>query len=353
MKRLTVLLAALLGSASAVNMYAHTKAGMLSPAVKGIPARVYVPNGKDATVSVIDPKTYRVISTFKVDKEPQHVVPAHDLKTLYVASDMGRQSLTPIDPRTGKPGSALPTPDPYNLYFTPDGQYAMVVAENQARLNFIPAGNLAKSQMTPAFSIPVPCKGINHMDFSPDGQHALAACEFSGDLVKLDLMARKVTGKLHVGGMPQDVRIAPDAQYYFVADMMANGLHVINASGPQPKQVGFIRTGKGTHGLYPSRDATRLFISNRDEGTISVMDFATRKLIARWIIPGGGSPDMGSVSANGRELWISARYGHVVYVFDTQSGKLTHQINVGKGPHGLTYFPQPGRYSVGHTGNYR
>ena len=331
-----------------VNVYAHTGVGMFSPAVQGVPARVYVPNSKSNTVSVIDPKTFKVIRTFPVDREPQHVVASHDLKTLYVASDEGRQSLTPINPRSGKVGTPIPTPDPYNLYFTPDGKYALVVAENQAMLDFLSA-----STMKPAFSISVPCKGVNHMDFSPDGQQVLAACEFSGDLLKIDLLARKVTGKLHVGGMPQDVRIAPNGKVYYVADMMANGLHLIDASGPVPKNIGFMATGKMAHGLYPSRDATRLFISNRGEGSVSVLDFASRTLIAKWRIPGGGSPDMGGVSADGTQLWLSGRYDDVVYVFDTRAGKLLATIKVGRGPHGLAFFPQPGRYSLGHTGNYR
>ncbi|GMA16919.1 hypothetical protein E5F05_16020 [Deinococcus metallilatus] len=334
--------------ASAVSIYAHTHAGMLSPAVKGIPARVYVPNGKDNTVSVIDPATFKVIRTFPVDKEPQHVVASHDLKTLWVASDQGRQSLTPIDPRTGKPGQPVPTPDPYNLYFTPDGRYALVVAENERRLDFRDART-----MRLVFSLPVPCQGVNHLDFSPDGQHVLAACEFSGDLIKLDLLARKVTGKLHVGGMPQDVRLSPDGQVYYVADMMLGGLHLIDGRGPTPRKLGFVPTGKGAHGLYPSRDGTRLFVSNRGEGSVSVLDFATRRVTARWRIPGGGSPDMGSVSADGKQLWLSGRYSNVVYVFDTRSGQVIHEVRVGQGPHGLTFFPQPGRYSLGHTGNYR
>ena len=348
MIRAAWLLGALAASpACAASVYAHTRAGMFSPAVRGLPARVYVPNGKDNTVSVIDPATFKVISAFPVDREPQHVVASHNLKTLWVASDKGRQSLTPIDPRTGKPGAPRPTADPYNLYFTPDGRYALVVAENRRRLDFLSA-----QAMRPAFSLQVPCKGVNHMDFSPDGQHALAACEFSGDLIKLDLAARKVTGKLHVGGMPQDVRIAPDGAVYYVADMMKNGVHVIDASGPVPKEVAFMLTGKGAHGLYPSRDGSRLFISNRDEGSVSVLDFATRQLTAKWRLP-GSSPDMGSVSADGKQLWLSGRYSDVVYVFDTQSGQVIRKIKVGRGPHGLTFFPQPGRYSLGHTGNYR
>lgn len=335
-------------AAAPLNLYVHTGVGMFSPAVKGIVPRVYVPNSLSSSVSVIDPRTFKVLYSFKVDQEPQHVVASHDLKTLYVASDKGRQSLTPIDPRTGQPGTPVPTPDPYNLYFTTDGKYAMVVAENQAQLNF-----LSVKTMKPAFTIAVPCKGINHMDFSPDGQHVLAACEFSGDLIKIDLSTRKVTGKLHVGGMPQDVKISPDGKVYYVADMMVNGVRVIDGSGPVPRKVGFIPTGKMAHGLYPSRDATRLFISNRGEGSVSVLNFATRKLIAKWMIPGGGSPDMGSLSPDGKQLWLSGRYNGVVYVFNTRTGKVIKIIKVGDGPHGLAYFPQPGRYSLGHTDNYR
>lgn len=343
--------AATLLSSSALaltSVYAHTKVGMFSRTVRGIPARVYVPNSKDNTVSIINPATYKVVRTFQVDQEPQHVVASYDLKTLWVASDQGRQALTPIDPKTRRPGTPVPTSDPYNLYFTPDGRYGLVVAENERRLNFTDPHS-----MQVQFSISVPCRGINHMDFSADGRSLLAACEFSGDILKIDLKSRKVTGLLHLGGMPQDVKLSPDGQVYYVADMMANGVYLIDNSGNIPQQLGFIQTGKGAHGLYPSRDGTRLFITNRGEGSVSVLNFSSRKLVARWTVPGGGSPDMGSVSANGRQFWVSARYSNEVYVFDTASGKLTHRIKVGRGPHGLTYFPQPGRYSLGHTSNYR
>jgi YVTN family beta-propeller protein len=96
-----------------------------------------------------------------------------------------------------------------------------------------------------------------------------------------------------------------------------------------------------------------MYISNRGEGTISLLDTATRKLVGKWVIPGGGSPDMGGVSPDGRQLWLSGRYNSEVYVLDTGDGRLIARIRVGKGPHGLCVFPQPGRYSLGHTGNMR
>jgi len=206
------------------------------------------------------------------------------------------------------------------------------------------------------------CPGINHGDFSIDGRYAIFSCEFKGGLVKIDLVGRRVRGflKLSRGGMPQDVRISPDGSIFYVADMHADGVFLID--GQSFKEVGFIPTGIGAHGLYPSRDGKKLYVSNRGtemmkgvpkaKGSVSVIDFATRKVEAVWPIPGGGSPDMGNVSADGKQLWLSGRFDNVVYMIDTTTGKVV-SIPVGKEPHGLTVRPQPGRYSLGHTGNMR
>ena len=329
------------------NVYAFAGADGLSSSVSAIPARVYVPDGRSNRVSVIDPVTFKVVSSFPVDAMPQHIVPSYDLKPLYVVNDVG-STITPIDPLTTKPGKPIRITDPYNLYFTPDGSSAIVVAEVKHRLDFYdPVTWTLRS------SLDVPCRGINHMDYTSDGRHLLAACEFSGDLLLIDLVTQTVLDKLHVGGMPQDVKLAPDGQVFYVANMATNGVHVIPADTDKLEQQVFIPTGKGAHGLYPSRDAKSLYISNRGEGSISVLEFSTRLLTAKWLIPGGGSPDMGSVSSDGLQLWLTGRSNGEVYVFNTESGKLEARIKVGKGPHGLTFFPQPGRYSLGHTGVYR
>jgi DNA-binding beta-propeller fold protein YncE len=119
------------------------------------------------------------------------------------------------------------------------------------------------------------------------------------------------------------------------------------------RRIGFMRTGAGAHGLYPSRDSRRLFVSNRGAGTITVLSFRTRRRLATWRIPGGGSPDMGGLSADGRVLWLSGRYNAEVYAIGTRDGRLLRRIPVGQGPHGLAVWPQPGRYSIGHTGILR
>ena len=343
------------------NLYSETTADKLSPAVAGDLPRVYVPNRQSNDVYVIDPATFQVVDRFKAGINPQHVVPSWDLKTLWVANNAeGRTdgSLTPINPKTGKPGRSIPVDDPYNMYFTPDGKSAIIVAEALKRLDFRDAQTMALQ-----FSIATPgCAGINHADFSIDGRYAIFTCEFRGSLVKVDLVNRKVLGyiKLSKGGMPQDIRISPDGKVFYVADMHADGVFLVD--GDTFTEIGSISTGIGSHGLYPSRDGKKLYVANRGshkvvgpaagKGSVSVIDFATRKLEVTWPIPNGGSPDMGNVSADGKTLWLSGRFDNVVYAIDTTTGAVK-VIPVGKEPHGLTVWPQPGRYSLGHTGNLR
>jgi YVTN family beta-propeller protein len=329
------------------DVYAHDGANMLAPAARAALPRIYVPNSMSNTVDVIDPNTYKVVEHFAVGELPQHVVPAWNLKTLYVTNDLGN-TLTPIDPRTGKPGKDIPVDDPYNMYFTPNGRYAIVVAERLRRLDFRNAHTFALHK-----SVYMPCVGPDHMDFSADGRYVLVSCEFSGQMVKVDVAHERVVGTLDLPGrgQPQDVKLSPDGSIFYVADMRANGLWEID--GGRLKVVGFLHTGLGVHGLYPSRDSKYLYATNRGEGSVSVISFRTRKVVATWRIPGGGSPDMGGVSADGKVLWLSGRYSGVVYAISTRTGRLLARIPVGAGPHGLCVWPQPGRYSLGHTGILR
>ena len=329
------------------DVYAADRPGNLSPAVRGFPERVYVPNSGAGTVDVIDPHTFKIVDHFAVGKQPQHVVPSYDLKTLWVLNDLG-DSLTRIEPATGRKLETIHVRDPYNMYYTPDGKYAIVVAEAQHRLDFRDA-----QTMKLVDSVAVRCRGIDHMDFAANGRYLIASCEFSGELIKVDVATHIALGtlKLPEHAMPQDVRLTPDGSIFYVADMMGNGVHLID--GDAFKTVGFVPTGKGTHGLYFSRDSTWLYVSNRGEGTIALIDVRTRTLATKWTIPGGGSPDMGGVSPDGKVLWLSGRYNAEVYALDTADGHLLARIPVGKGPHGLCVYPQPGRYSLGHTGNMR
>jgi YVTN family beta-propeller protein len=337
---------------SRTDVYAADRPNMVSPAIANDPAYVYVPDTNSNDVYVIDQHTMKVISIFPGGNEPQHVVPAYDLKTLYVTADKpGVGSLTPIDPATGKPGRQIPIDDAYNMYFTPNGQYAIVVQEFLRRLAFYDPHTWV---LHDTLTIPS-CEGIDHMDFTADGTKLLASCEFADQMAVIDVATHKLVQSVALHqvshGMPQDVKLSPDGKIFYVADMVANGIYLIDAATFQV--LDFQHTGTGAHGLYISRDSKRMFVTNRDGGSITVVDLATRRPEATWALPGGGSPDMGNISADGNVLWLSGRYNNVVYAISTADGHLIARIPVGSGPHGLCVWPIPGRYSLGHTGILR
>ncbi len=330
------------------DVYAADRPNKLSPVVKDFPSRIYVPNTNSNTVSVIDPATYQVIDTIPVGVQPQHVVPSWDLKTLWVNNNRGH-TLTPINPATGEAGKPVEVHDPYNLYFTPNGKYAIVMASMDKELVFRDPHTMDRVK-----TVPVTCYGVNHADFSADGRYFIVSCEFSGELLKVDTERMEVVGQQKLpfeGAMPQDVKVSPDGKTFYVADMMAHGMWVLG--GDKFETPKLLPTGKGCHGLYVSRDSKEMYVSNRGEGTISVFSFPENRLTKKWTLPDGGSPDMGGVSADGKVLWLSGRYNSEVYAVDTQTGKQIARIPVGGGPHGLAVYPQPGRYSLGHTGIFR
>ncbi len=330
----------------AFNVYANTMSGVVPCPLCQIPQRVYVPNSGAGTVDVIDPTTYKVIDHFAVGQIPHHIAPAWDMSELFVDNE-GSSSLTVLDPRTGRPKGIVNIPFPYNLYFTPDGTKAIDVVERLQRIEFRDwrhGWKLLKS-------VGIPWPGADHLDFSADGSYLMISTEYSGVVAKVDVNKMALTGYVTVGGLPIDVRLSPDGTLFYVTNQGRMGVSVIDPVAM--KEIQFIPTGRGAHGLYVSRDTKSLYVSNRLEGSISVIDFATRRVTAKWWIPGGGSPDMLQLNPDGSRLWASGRYNSTVYVFDTTTGQVIAKIPVGVQDHGLTYFPNVGLHSLGHNGVYR
>ena len=186
-----------------VNLYAETIAGKFAPQVRDVPARVYVPNSDAHSLTIIDPATGAVTATVNVGVLPHHVTPSWDLSTLYVLDTAGN-ALMPINPRTAEVGAPIPVEDPYNLYFTPDGTTALVIAERYQRID-------ARDPHTWAllWSVPVPHPGVNHGDFSADGRYFYASCEFSGWFVKIDLVEHRIVAEAKIGVEPIDTKFSP------------------------------------------------------------------------------------------------------------------------------------------------
>ncbi len=330
------------------DVYGATRRGMMRHDVARDPAYLYVPDSTGTTTTVINQRTRKVVRVIRSGLLSQHVNPSYDLRTLYVDAS-GANSLVAINPRTARVERRFQVPRPYNLYFTPNGRTAIAMVEQYNQIRFLNPRTFKGHDVLQ----PRGCDGPNHADFAANGRWFVVTCEFSGTLLKISTTTHRVIGRLSLGATskPQDVRISPDGTRFFVAEMDRNRVTMISSKTFRP--VGSIRTPSMPHGLMPSRDGRLLYVSDRGAGKISVVSFARRKIVDTWTIPGGGSPDMGAVSASGRILWVSGRYDGEVYGFNTRSGRLVARIHVGGSPHGLAVWPQPGRYSLGHTGNTR
>ena len=197
-----------------------------------------------------------MIDRFPTGGLPQHVVPSWDMSVLYVNNNTGN-SLTPIDPKTGKPGPNIAVDDPYNLYFTPDGKYAIVMEERNNIIAVRDAKTFAEVKKGQT-----PCRGVNHADYSIDGSYFIASCEFSSQIIKFDIATLEVVADLTIAGsVPQDVRVMNDGLTFLVADLNKGGVHVVD--GERFEVIGFIATGAGAHGIYPSRNSKVMYVSNR------------------------------------------------------------------------------------------
>lgn len=330
------------------DVYAAARPGPPQKRVASDPAYLYVPNSFGAPITtVIDQRTHKVVRRLHTGYLSQHVTPSYDLRTLYVeASESNR--LVAIDPHTGKVERRIPQPRPYNLYFTPDGRHGVVMAEQDDEVVFTDPHTFRRQRVVHDPR----CLGPNHADYTANGRFLLVSCEFSGTLLRIDVTHERVAGLLRLpgGAKPQDVRLAPDGRSFWVADMGRNRLLQIPWNRLRIRRS--LVTPEMPHGVYPSRDGRFLFVTDRMAGAISVVNLARHRIVHTWPIP-GGTPDMGGLSADGRTLWLSGRNTGEVYGVDTRTGRLTARLYVGGSPHGILVWPQPGRYSLGHTGNMR
>lgn len=330
------------------NVYAGAGAAMLRASVSHDPAYVYVPDSTGTHTTVIDQRSRQVVRVIRSGQLSQHVTPSYDLRTLYVDASAADR-LVAINPRTARVERRIPVRRPYNLYFSPDGRQAIVMVEQHDTIRFVDPHTFRGHQRIRSAH----CDGPNHADFSGNGRFFVVSCEFSGTLLKISTQTHQVLDRIDLGAnsLPQDVRLSPDGTTFFVAEMGRDKVTLISAA--HFRRVGSIATPSMPHGLMPSRNGRLLYVSDRGAGEVSVVSFARRRIVDTWVIPGGGSPDMGGVSADGRVLWVSGRYDSVVYAFNTLTGRLVARIPVGGSPHGLLVWPQPGRYSLGHNGNTR
>ena len=306
------------------------KPAQAARAVQG-PTPIFVLNSLDASISVIDPQTWKEQSRIPTGKEPHHLYLTPDEKSLVVANALG-DSLTLVDPRTGAVQRVIrDIVDPYHMRFSPDMKWFVTAAN---RLNHIDFYRWDAATQTPTLVKRVSTgKTPSHLFIDAQSKTLYSTMQDSDALVAIDIATQTIKARVPTGPMPADLYGSPDGTKLFIGLTGSDGVEVFDITGPEPRSVARIKTAAGAHAMRAAGDGRHLYVSNRVANTISKIDMQTNQVVANYPAPGG--PDCMDVSADGRYLLVSSRWARKLSVIDTVEKKVVQQVKVGKSPHGV------------------
>ncbi|MGE3347597.1 MAG: YncE family protein [Ramlibacter sp.] len=290
---------------------------------------IFVLNSLDASVSVIDPQTWKETRRIATGKEPHHLYLTPDEKSLIIANALG-DSLTFIDPRTAEVQRTVRgILDPYQLRFSPDMKWFLTAAN---RLNHVDIYRWDGKDMTLARRVST-AKTPSHIWIDSRSTTAFVTMQDSDELVAIDLASQNLKWRTRTGTMPADLYGTADDSKLLVGLTGSDSVEVYDVTGKAPRLLKKIRTGDGAHAFRATGDRRHVYLSNRVANTISKIDLQTLEVVASYPAPGG--PDCMEVMTGGKLLLVTSRWARKLTVIDTEQQKVVRQVNVGKSPHGV------------------
>ena len=300
-------------------------------------APIFILNSLDATISVIDPVSWKETKRIPTGKEPHHLYMTPDQKSLIVANALS-DSLMFVDPRTAEVQRTVRgIVDPYQLRFSPDMKWFVTAAN---RLNHVDIYRWDGNDLALAKRVPTG-KTPSHLWINTTSTTIYSTMQDSDELVAIDMATQTIKWRSKTGAMPADVFGTPDDKFLLIGLTGADGVEVYDVTGATPKLVQTIKTAKGAHSFRAAGDKRHVFVSNRVANTISKIDYQSMTVVDS--LPGPSGPDDMDVSADGRLIFLASRWAGKLTVIDTNTRQVLRQIKVGKSPHGVWTLDHAGR----------
>jgi YVTN family beta-propeller protein len=299
------------------------------PAGASQPELVFVLNSRDASVSLIDKAKRAEISRLTVGKEPHHLYPTPDGRSLIIGNAMS-DDLIYVDPVSAAiQRRVAAVDDPYQIGFSPDRRWFGVAALRLDRVDLYQHDN-GELKLAKRLTLP---KAPSHLWFSADSSMVFVTLQDSGEIAAIALPSMEVAWKMKTGSQPAGIVVTRDDRYLLVGVMGENYVDVIDWR--ERKRVKRIVTGKGAHNLRGAGDGRHVFVTNRVANSISRIDLQTLSVVDTISVPGG--PDCMELTADGRFLWVTQRFARQVAVIDLNERRIVDTIAVGRSPHGIFF----------------
>jgi len=304
--------------------------GLTVQAAEPVKRTAIVLNSGEASVSLIDMDKRAVYKTFPIGKEPHHLMITPDQKSVLVANAAG-DDVVFLDPKTGDIQSRLPNiVDPYHIGYSPNKKWFVAAGNRLDRVDIYAANN----QELKLVKIVKAAKTPSHIAFTNDSKLTFVTLQDSNELIAIDLASQEIVWRMPIGKMPAGVWMTPGEKHLLIGLTGSDMVQVVDWK--QQKIIKEIKTGKGAHNFRPLGDKRHIFLTNRVDSTISIIDMEKLEKVADIKgLPSG--PDCMDITADGKELWVTFRFAKKVGIIDIASRKLVATIPVGKSPHGIFF----------------
>lgn len=277
--------------------------------------RIYVANSAGNNITIIDPGSNKVAGEIKVSNNPHGIVPSPDKSRFYVSSET-ENVLDVVDRSTSKVLRRVPIGKrPNNVAITPDGRRVYVCIREESWVDIVDTASLERVKSVPVGRNP------HNVYCSPDGERMIATSMGDNKLTAVNIKTEEPEFEISLPGIPRPVAIE----------------------------------------AAPDHTARRLFVQLSDLHGFAVVDYASRKVVDKVILPDGPagatpliprtfSHGIG-VSPDGKTLWVTSLLDNSISVFSLPGLKRLATTPVGHGPDWLTFSPDNQRCYVSNAGS--
>jgi YVTN family beta-propeller protein len=257
-----------------------------------------------------------------------------DVVRLYITNSAG-DSIHVIDPATNKVVQEIKGIEgAHGIAFSPDGSKVYVSDEVNSTLDVFDrkSGKLLKKVALSAHP--------NNIAVAKDGRIVVGIARDPGALDIIDPATLERTKSVPVNGRLHNVYVTPDSKYVVTGSIRTQIITVIDLAIEQP--VWEVKLDKGIRPMTieanPDGSTKRIFAQLSDVNGFAVVDFATRKEVARIELPKAKtdfetdagratSPSHGiGVAPDGKTLWVTSIPNNAVYVYSLDDLKLVGEV---------------------------
>jgi YVTN family beta-propeller protein len=296
---------------------------------------VLVLNSDEASYSLLSRASRTEIQRLPVGREPHHIAVTPDGKEVLIGSTVTNELLS-LDTRTGERKRLVrDIIDPYQLGFSPDGKWFVTTAYRLDHVDIYRAQDFKLVGRIFMDGLP------SHLAFDSESKTVFITLQQTGRVAAVDLQTQLVKWNTEIGKATAGIVMLPDNKRLLVALTGEDGVVVVDPATGAP--MSRLRTGKGAHNFWPKGDGRHYFLSNRVEGTVSLIDSQDMRVVGSARVPGG--PDCMDVTADGKELWVTQRFLRKIAIVDVATMKVIASVPVGKSPHGV-YILKTGAVSA-------